>query len=439
MEKGRKEKINSNQISPSDQTKKKYKLDLAGKLFSLVSRPRIPCVYRLEIEIKDKVDRKILKRAIKPLFQRFPYYQVLLKKGFFWRKWKETDQLPVIKKEVDFPCQNIPIKRKDKLPFRIIANNNKISLEVNHSITDGNGAINFIKALIAFYLQAMGEISSEKEVCNILNITEEPTKAEMEYSHQKYAKNKLPKIPKEKRAFHLPYEVASKGSFYTTRLVTDVNQILELSRERDVTLTEFLAAIYLDTIQEIYFSLPKKIQRKKKRPIRIMVPINLRQLCPSETMRNFTGYVTASIDIRLGKYSFDEILTRVHHLKNIQVNEKFVVRQLSTFNQLKRANNLVPWFLKTAVAKIGYRFLAENIFSGIMTNLGVVDFPPKLKKHVKKMTVYPMAHPYFKTGCGLITYNNRLFILFGRTYKEKTIEKKFIEKLEELDIDFQID
>ena len=42
--------------------------------------------------------------------------------------------------------------------------------------------------------------------------------------------------------------------------------------------------------------------------MRIEVPVNMRNKLPSRTMRNFSLFVLPEIDVRLGTYTFEEIL-----------------------------------------------------------------------------------------------------------------------------------
>ena len=55
-----------------------------------------------------------------------------------------------------------------------------------------------------------------------------------------------------------------------------------------------------------------------------MIPLNLRKIFGSKTMRNFSLFLIPGIDPRLGRYGFDEILNYVHHYVRLNANARSV-------------------------------------------------------------------------------------------------------------------
>ena len=64
--------------------------------------------------------------------------------------------------------------------------------------------------------------------------------------------------------------------------------------------------------------------------VRIAMPVNLRRFFPSKTLRNFITMVYPSIDPRLGDYTFEEIVTQVHHYMRYYINSKFLRGDITT-------------------------------------------------------------------------------------------------------------
>ena len=157
------------------------------------------------------------------------------------------------------------------------------------------------------------------------------------------------------------------------------------SRELNVSLTVLLTAIYMDAMQTIQNERVKKI--KRKRPISISVPVNMRNIYPSKTMRNFSLFVIPKIDPRLGEYSFDEILRIVHYSMMTEINEKSISRQLSrnVGGQKKPFVRIVPLFIKRMFFPVLYKRLGENLFSGTISNLGRVEMPEEVAKFVERI------------------------------------------------------
>lgn len=76
-------------------------------------------------------------------------------------------------------------------------------------------------------------------------------------------------------------------------------------------MTEFLCAAMMEAILEIQAE--KVHSRRRRKPVKVLIPVNLRKLFSSKTLRNFALYITPEVDPTLGEYTFDEICAIVHH------------------------------------------------------------------------------------------------------------------------------
>lgn len=62
-----------------------------------------------------------------------------------------------------------------------------------------------------------------------------------------------------------------------------VKEILDKARSYGASITAYLSAIFICSIHE---EIPRN---RQKRPVTLMVPVNLRNFFPSESMANFSG------------------------------------------------------------------------------------------------------------------------------------------------------
>ena len=60
--------------------------------------------------------------------------------------------MPVIERETAYPCKYIDPRTSPYYLFRVSYYEKRINLEVFHAVTDGLGAVNFLKALVYRYL-----------------------------------------------------------------------------------------------------------------------------------------------------------------------------------------------------------------------------------------------------------------------------------------------
>src|SRR5688572_32321528 len=60
------------------------RLDNAAKIYPAVQNEELTAVFRLSCRLKDRIKAKPLLAAVRKIEDRFPYYKVKPKKGFFW-------------------------------------------------------------------------------------------------------------------------------------------------------------------------------------------------------------------------------------------------------------------------------------------------------------------------------------------------------------------
>ena len=406
-----------------------YRMDNASTLFTFVNSKRITCLFRVSSELKSPINVAKLQEALDNIMIRFPYYHVNLRTGLFWHYWEKNDQSPKVMSDSKYPQQKIAITRKGTFPFRVRAYQNRIAVEFHHSITDGTGAITFLRALIGEYLRLQGV-----EVKDWLDIFRPEQKPDFEEYEDAFKKNYQPTVPdpqKIEHSFHLPNKLEPKGTYHFITGIIPIKPLLQKAKSYNVTLTEYLAAVYLDALQKVIFSHPKRKQKRLLKPIRLMVPVNLRRIYQSKTMRNFSLYVTPGIDPRLGEHSFEEIINKVYHYMRSEVTDKVINQQIAR-NVRGELNPLVkftPLFLKKMFGIFIYNGLGEYLYSGVITNLGRVIMPEEQQDKITDFQFFPAPSPQTKTGCAVVSYQDKLYINWGRNIKEPSVEKFFFRKL----------
>ncbi|MFW9923207.1 MAG: hypothetical protein ACFFDW_07985 [Candidatus Thorarchaeota archaeon] len=416
-------------IEKSDDSLDWYRLDNAATLFTLVNSVRIPCMYRLSCTLKSRINVDILQQALENIIPRFPYYKVNMRMGIFWYYWETNTKTPKVVGDTKYPNQVLPVTKKGIFPFRVRAFQNRVAVEFHHSLSDGTGAITFLRALVAEYLVLKGAKVADWQ--DIFRPDQIPDQEEYEDAFKKnYIKN-VPYPPKQPNAFQLPNKLEAKGVFNITTGIIPIKEILKKSKELNVTLTEYLIAVYLDALQQVLWSYPEKKRKRYLKPIRLMVPVNLRRIFPSKTMRNFSLYVTPGIDPRLGKFTFEEILNQVYHYMRVEVSDKYISQQIArnVRGELHPLVRFTPLFVKKLFGKAVYNGMGEKLYSGVITNLGKITMPEELVDEIERIEFFPAPSPSNKTGCAVGSFGDYLFINFGSTIREKNVEMYFFRNL----------
>jgi NRPS condensation-like uncharacterized protein len=405
------------------------KLDNAAKLFPAIMSGELTAVFRITASLKKPVKFSKIKEAVEITSKRFPYFSVSLGSGLFWYYLEYNHQLPRIQTEEKIPCTAFAARRKNEPLYRILVRENRISVEFIHILTDGGGAFEYLKSLLYTYFRLDGNHISANE--GIILPESLITDGEMEDGYQRFFRRKTPPPGKLTKAWHLPFSLNDKPRLKVIRCEITVDKLLEVARKYNVTITEYLVSVYLYSLQTIY--LEEKAKQKQKRGVlRIEVPVNMRKKLPSKTMRNFSLFVLPEIDLRLGIYSFDEILRIV----NYQLQTGADIKQISRFLSQNVGHEksifirVLPLFIKTMAISAVYRRLGSNQCSGIMTNLGAVKLPKEMEDLIESFDLIPTPpNTHVKISTAMVTFRNQLRLTFCNISKSTNFELHFIKHL----------
>lgn len=402
-------------------------LDNAAKIYPAAQRQSWSNVYRLSATLKEPIDTDILKNALDITVRRFPSIAARLRRGVFWYYLQQIDEAPEIRGELPYPLARMSREETRQCAFRVIVHNRRISVEMFHSLSDGTGAMSFFKSLLAEYLQQKHGIQIPAEN-GILDRLDEPTEAELEDSFQKYAAP----VAASRRATNA-WKVKGTpedGEFlHVTCFQLPVDEVLKQAKAHGVTLTAFLGAVLMQALQNLQ---KEKVRNPKKRkPIKVLLPVNLRALFPSKTLRNFALYTTPEIDPKLGEYSFDEICQAVKHRMGAEINPKFMSSMIAANvnSEKSLALKIVPLFIKNFIMKIVFDIVGEKKSCLSLSNLGNVKLPDNMASYIERFDAILGVQAQAPNNCGVVSYNGTLYINFIRNIKESDLEYHFYQVL----------
>ncbi len=419
-----------NQYLRHERKRRWMRLDNAAKIFPAAKRRRWNNFFRLSATLNEPIDVPILQTALDVTARRFPSIAVRLCRGLFWYYLEELQSAPEISPEGPWPLAHTPFEAINECAVRIIVHKNRIAVEFYHALTDGSGGLVFLKTLLAEYLEQKYEISIPNE-CGILDRLEEPSDEELEDSFTKYSgtvgaprdSGTVYKI----RCTHEPND-----SRHLTTMMLSVDSVIECAKAHDVTVTVLLSAAMLLALQRLQNEqIPNK---QKQKLIRVIIPVNLRKLFPSKTMRNFASVVMPEINPRMGDYEFDEICTIIKHELGLQVTEKNMRAKFTPNVNAERSTflRLTPLFAKNIVMKAIYDSVGERTGCLNVSNLGNVVLPEAMMPYIKRFDFILGLQASKPNNCGVISFNGTLYLNFIRNSVESCLELRFYEVLREL-------
>ena len=259
------------------------RLDNAAKIYPAARRRMWNCLFRLSATLNEKIDTAVMQNALDVTVKRFPSIAVRIRRGVFWYYLEELCTAPLIKSEAAYPMARMSFKDVRKCAFRVVCYENRLAVEFYHALTDGNGGIIFLKTLLAEYLSQKYGVNIPFEK-GVLDRTEKPKTKELEDS---FLKNDGPQSSsrKESTAYKLRGTLENDGYLNLVTGVLDSSEILSLARQYKVSLTAFLTAAMVYSIIQIQNRTTPK--RKRQKPVKVLVPVNLRRIFASKNKENY--------------------------------------------------------------------------------------------------------------------------------------------------------
>ena len=407
-------------------------LDNAAKIYPAARRQNWSNVYRLSMTLKEDVDEDVLRDALDVTVRRFPSIAARLRRGLFWYYLEQVSESPDLTKESSYPLVRMSRKEMGKCAFRVIAYKKRIAVEFFHALTDGTGGMIFIKSLVAEYLQQKHGISIPAEH-GILDRQEEPSRAELEDSFQKYA-GPIQASRKESDAWNPLAEIDLTGFKHLTCFTLPVEAVRQKAKEYGVSVTVFLGAVMMDALQDMQLRWVRNIRRRKA--IKVLLPVNLRNLFPSKSLRNFALYSIPEIDPRLGHYSFEEICRIIRHRMGLDVTAKHMSTMIATNVSSERLTvvRLMPLFIKNIVMKAVFDAVGERKSCLSLSNLGQVRLPEVMAPYIDRVDFILGVQASSPYNCGVVSWGDSLYVNFIRNVKHSELEAHFYAVLRRLGI-----
>ena len=399
------------------------RLDNAAKIYPAARRKNWSNLFRQSVTLTENVDVQVLQSALDVTVKRFPSIAARLRKGAFWYYLQQVESAPQIREEYSYPLVFMDREEMRRCAFRVIVHEDRIAVEFFHSLTDGTGAMIFLKSLTAEYLEQKYGISIPAEA-GVFDRRQEPQEEELEDSFLKYAGN-VAASRKDTNAWKMRGVPLPGGVLNLTCFRLPVKETLALAHNQGVSLTVFLSAVMMQALM----NLQKEKERsfRKRKGIKLLIPVNLRQLFPSKTLRNFAMYTIPEIDPRLGEYTLDEICKVIQHKMGSEITPKHMSTVIATNvnderNPLVR---LIPLPVKNVVMKAIFDSVGERKSCLTLSNLGLAKVPQAMEPYIRRFDFIlgvQAAAPY---NCGVVSYGDTVYINFIRNTRDAELERHF--------------
>lgn len=401
------------------------KLDNAAKIFPPTSNEKDTKVFRFVCELKDEVDKEILQEALDRTMPLFPFYKTVLRRGFFWYYFESTDLVPKVSEEYKLPCSMLYHPNRRNLLFEVTYYKNRINLEVFHALTDGTGALAFLKTLLYFYITIRYK-DDFKDKLPVLDYDASITQKMDDSFLKHYTDNRIPKKVKITRAFHIQGRRFIDNRIKVIEGVMPVKDVLALAHKYDTTLTVYLTALF---IKAIYNEMPA---RSRKYPVVLSVPVNLRTYFPSVTARNFFATINVKYDFSTLGDKLEDIIHEVKECFKKELTQEKLREHMNKLSALEHNAfmRIVPLAIKDFVLRIANR-LNDRQITATLSNIGKITVSQPLKPYINLFNCFTSAK---RPQIALCSFEDNLVISFSSPYSVTDIQKNFFRFLTDEDV-----
>ncbi|MFA9377631.1 MAG: hypothetical protein ACERKZ_12850 [Lachnotalea sp.] len=408
-----------------------HKLDNTAKIFPVIASENLSNVYRISITLKDDINPGILQESLDLVLPWFEVFNVRLRRGMFWYYFETNRHRPLVELESNYPCRYIDSYSNNKFLFRVSYYNNRINLEVFHVLTDGMGAITFLKELTYQYLRL--KYPQLKE-----SIEAKPSREcslNIEDSYLKYYKKSDAKGYKTRKAYILTGKFMPPTIMGVIHGYINLTSLKQVCKAKNASINQYLIATLVWSIYTEYLN--KQIC---KQPICINVPINLRKLFESSTTKNFFAILLAEFESDKVDYTFDEILEKITiNLKNQMKKEH--LESLISYN-VSNEKNLCVRAIPLVIKNIGIKFFYNNSaksFTTTVTNLGALSILEEFEEYVEKFHVVLSVSKKQNLKCSVCSYKDEIVFTFASVLMDTNLQKAFFRNLTKQGIQVSIE
>lgn len=377
-------------------------LDNAANIFPAVASRHVTHVFRITAVMREKIYPLILQEALEDTLPFFPAFAVQLIRGKFRYYFEENKGIPKVYQEEQPPCSYIAPEENSQFLFRMVYFEKRIHLEVFHVLTDGNGAAYFLKAVCYRYCQlAFPECFPDEERNHRYGLEQAGL---IEDGYMACYSKRNPRTFQEKRAVKIKGKSRKEDAPEILTTLIPVDELKKLCKNYGVSITEYITAIVLDSIyQEI------KTKKKRKRAINIFIPVNLRTIFKTETMRNFFSNILVSCPAEREYLGFEDILKEVQDQFAKKKKKTMFEERISytVGGEKQRIARIAPLIAKELILRRMYNLAKQNTTLSF-SNLGVIEIQENFKQWIEGFRFLldtSPEEPVRITGC---SYNGML-------------------------------
>lgn len=408
------------------------RLDNTAHLFPAIAGENMSNVYRICVTLSELIEPEILQQALDIVLPKFDGFNLRMRKGVFWYYFEENGKpAPKVVEETNFPCRYIHANQNNSYLFQVTYYKYRINLEVFHVLTDGMGAINFLRELTYQYLRLRHPELAEQVKDSLASHTSMNREDSFLKNYKKAAKSGY----KKQKAYLIKGEKLRQGEFGVMHGYMNIPQLKSVCKQYGVSINEYLVGVFTWSVyMECLKGMPSEL------PIRVAVPVNLRPYFGSITTKNFFAMVSAEFHPTKENYTFEDVLQTVRDSLRSQMNKEHLEKLFSynVSNEKIWIARAVPLPLKNIAMKHVYTASALANTSTV-TNIGNIPIEEPYRPYVEMFLAFLAMSKGQDIKGTICSFGDTLAFSFSYTLKDVSIQRAFFRKLAADGLSVEID
>lgn len=403
------------------------RLDNSAKIYPMLISDTNQNMFRLNAELYETVDIDVLRAALKAILPRFPMLAMSLRKGLFWYFLEENNATPDVYPESAEVLGRLNQDDYNGFNFRVMYYAKRISVDFYHILCDGSGGIEFLKCLLYnyFLLQGKPMAGNSGSIADI-NLPADKLESEDSFSAN-YTKTPVRNLDLAALKGDLAYSV--EGDYYNSgkevfTILLDSSKVATYAKTLGCSVTEYLGATIM---LACHSDMSESAAHRDN--FSLFLPINIRKFYGSKSMRNFSMFARANMDMT-GSVTRESCINCIHTALDEGTRKDSIDNKINStvLPEHILPMRIAPLWLKGLIFKVGNVIFGKAKKSASISNMGVLKFE-EFYPYVDYITFQMNTNKLVRLNVTVGSFNNKMAISFCHNIKNGAAPRRFCRLL----------
>ena len=172
-------------------------------------------------------------------------------------------------------------------------------------------------------------------------------------------------------------------------------------------------------------------KNQQKRPVALMIPVNLRNYFPSQSMTNFFGWIEVGY-IFSDETTFEDVLLSVKKQFEEELVKEKIAMHMSGYVRIEKNPfvRAVPLEIKKYFLMLGANLGSRSI-TAVYSNIGIIRLPEEYKEYIQHFGIFACTNTLQMCSC---SYGDEMVLGLTSKLSDDSIQRNFRKILSEEEV-----